>query len=108
MVQEITTVQQYNKLKDSSDLLVIDFWAPWCGPCKMYKPVFEKVAGEGVEGVTFATLDIDLEELEDVVDEFGISGVPFTAAIKGGKVANEKSGVMMKGDLMNFIQEAQE
>ena len=108
MVQEITTMNQYNELKESSNVLVIDFWAPWCGPCKMYKPVFEKVAEEGIDGVTFATLDIDLEELENIVDGFGISGVPFTAIIKDGELINERSGVMMKGDLINFIQEAQE
>lgn len=108
MAQEIKTMDDYKKLKQSSDLLVIDFWAPWCGPCKMYKPIFEKVSEEGIEGVTFATLDIDLEELEDVVDEFGISGVPYTAVIKNSELINEKSGVMMKGDLTSFIEESKE
>lgn len=109
MVLEITSMEQYEKeVKNSDDLVIIDFWAPWCGPCKMYKPVFEKVAEEGVEGVKFATLDIDLEDLEEVVDEFGISGVPYTAVLKKGEVLDERSGVMMKGDLVSFIEGAKE
>lgn len=108
MVTEIKTMDDFNKLKESSDVVIIDCWAPWCGPCKMYKPIFEKVAEEGIEGVTFATLDIDLEELEDVVDEFGISGVPYTAALKNGELVNEKAGVMMKGDLVSFVESAKE
>ena len=109
MVVEIQTQDDYNsKVKENSDLVIIDFWAPWCGPCKSYKPIFTKVAEDGIEGVSFATLDIDLEDLEDVVDEFGISGVPYTAAIKNGEIVAEHSGVMMKGDLVKFIEDAKE
>ncbi|MFP4401771.1 MAG: thioredoxin family protein [Candidatus Nanoarchaeia archaeon] len=109
MATEITSVEQYEKdVKGSNNIVVIDFWAPWCGPCKSYKPVFEKVAEEGIDGVDFYSLDIDVEELEDVVDEFGISGVPYTAIIKNGEVIADKAGLMMKADLVNFIEEAKQ
>lgn len=106
-VIEIVSSEQYSsEVKEAEELVIIDFWAPWCGPCKMYKPVFEKVAREGIEGVKFATLDIDVEDLEDIVDEFGITGVPYTAILKNGEIIAENSGVMMKEQLVQFIEEA--
>jgi thioredoxin 1 len=107
MATEITSQKQYEQeVSNSSDTVVIDFWAPWCGPCKSYKPIFDKVAEEGIDGVNFYSLDIDQEELEDVVDEFGISGVPFTAILKNGEIVADKAGLMSKADLVNFIEEA--
>lgn len=109
MVIEISNVKQYEEeVTNSQELVVIDFWAPWCGPCKSYSPIFNKLAEEGVEGVKFVSIDIDQEEVEDIVDEFGISGVPMTAALKGGEVVEEKAGLMMKDQLLEFIKQAKE
>lgn len=109
MVIEISNAKQYEEeVINSQDLVVIDFWAPWCGPCKTYSPIFKKLADEGVEGVKFVSIDIDQEEVEDIVDEFGISGVPMTAVIKSGEVVEEKAGLMMKDQLLEFIKQAQE
>ena len=102
MVIEITSLEQYNELKEKGTL-VIDFWAPWCGPCKMYKPVFTKVSEEGVEGVTFATLNIDEEVGEEIAQEFGVTGIPYTALLKDGEMVADQSGVMMKDQLVDFI-----
>ncbi|MCH8519883.1 MAG: thioredoxin [Nanoarchaeota archaeon] len=106
MVTEITTIEQYNELKEKGTL-VIDFWAPWCGPCKMYKPVFTKVSEEGVEGVTFATLNIDEEAGEEIAQEFGVTGIPYTALLKEGELVADQSGVMMKDQLVDFITKNQ-
>lgn len=107
MVIEISNKTQYEEeVTNSKDLVVIDFWAPWCGPCKSYKPIFEKTAEDGLEGVKFVSIDIDQEEVEDIVDEFGISGVPLTAVVKDGEVITERPGMMMKDQLIEFIEQS--
>lgn len=87
----------------SKGSVAVDFWASWCGPCKMLGPVFEEVSGE-LSDITFAKADID--EVGEVATELGIRGVPTIILFKDGEEVNRIVGFMPKDALKVQIQEA--
>lgn len=74
--------------------VLIDFWATWCGPCRMLAPVIEELAGEHPE-VQFAKLDVD--QVPDVAMRFGVSAIPTVVLFKAGKEVQRFVGVEPKG-----------
>jgi len=85
------TSQEYEALAVSADLLVIDFYATWCGPCKMLAPVLEEVA-EKYPDVTFVKVNVDEEE--DLARKFRISVIPTLVFVKNGEVLKTSTGYM--------------
>ena len=85
MVTEVTK-ETYDAEVVQSDLpVVIDFWAPWCGPCRMMAPVFEKLAAEYEESVKFVKINTD--EHPELAAQFGVQGIPtLIVANKGAEV----------------------
>ncbi|OVA09090.1 Thioredoxin [Macleaya cordata] len=79
----------FNSLKNSSQLIVIDFTATWCGPCKMMAPIFADLA-EKFTDVVFVKIDVD--ELMDVSREFGVQAMPTFVLLKQGKEVDKVVG----------------
>ena len=75
--------------------VVLDFWASWCGPCKMLAPVFEEISKE-MPNVKFGKVDVD-EEME-LARQFGVSSIPMLAIIKDGKLVRCGTMEEVKGD----------
>ncbi|CZR54575.1 uncharacterized protein PAC_04459 [Phialocephala subalpina] len=90
-MEEIKSLSQFNKLKQNS-LLIIDFYATWCGPCKMISPVFEKLAKqhESSTSITFAKCDVD--KAKDVAQTCSIAAMPTFQFFKGGNKVDEVKG----------------
>lgn len=85
----------FDKLVQSGDKpVLVDFWATWCGPCRMLAPVIEELAGEHPE-VQFAKLDVD--QVPDVAMRFGVSAIPTVVLFKAGKEVQRFVGVEPKG-----------
>lgn len=84
----------------SSELVVVDFWAPWCGPCKMMAPIFEELAGE-LTGVTLAKVNVD--EHGEIAQKHQILSIPTFLFFKGGVVVEQVSGAMSKDELKGKI-----
>ncbi len=80
---------------------LVDFWAEWCGPCKMIAPILEEVSKEYQGKITVAKMDVDANQAVPAL--FGIRGIPTLILFKDGQAAAQKVGALAKGQLTSFI-----
>ena len=87
----------------SATPVIVDFWAEWCGPCKMIAPILDEVASAYQGKLQVAKMNVD--ENRDVPAKFGIRGIPTLMVFKGGQLAATKVGAMSKAQLTAFIDQ---
>lgn len=88
---------------NSDKTTIVDFWAPWCGPCKMFGPIFESVS-EKFEDIKFCKFNVD-EESGDISQEFGVMSIPTTIIFKNGKEISRNIGFLDENSLIEFLEE---
>lgn len=101
----ITNVTKENYSKEvlqSDKPVLIDFWAGWCGPCRMLAPVIDEIAKE-VQATKVAKVNID-EEYE-LATQFGVMSIPTLVVVKGGKVVSQVSGVQPKEKILQMLKQ---
>ncbi|MBP3964862.1 MULTISPECIES: thioredoxin [Paenibacillus] len=95
------TKDTFNKSIESGVTLV-DFWAPWCGPCKMQLPIVEELSGELAGTATIAKINVDEEP--ELASQFGVMSIPTLILFKDGQPVDKMVGLQSKDALKNKIQ----
>ena len=86
---------------DNGEKLLLDFYGTWCGPCRMLKPIFEKVAKENTTVVQMYFVNVD--ENRDLAIKYGIRSIPAIKAFKGGEVTNSTLGVISEDSIKELV-----
>jgi len=92
----------FNTIIDSKTPVLVDFYAPWCGPCKSLAPILEQVKSELGDAVKIVKIDVDKNPL--LAANYQVKGVPTMLLFKNGMQVWRQSGVLQKSDLITVIQ----
>jgi thioredoxin 1 len=102
METKLTSITFENEVIQAKTPVLVDFWAPWCGPCQTIAPYLEEAAKEFEGKLKIAKLNVD--EAPDVATRYTVMSIPTLLVFKGGKIVGKKVGAMTKRDLVKFIQ----
>ena len=94
------SVAEFNQLKSQHPKMVVDFYADWCGPCKMLAPVLEEVSNE-LTNIEFYKINVD--ENQEAAGEYGVMSIPTLLVMKNGEVLEEKTGYQPKEALVQLL-----
>ncbi len=102
MALENLTAETFNDKVMSNEIAILDFWAPWCGPCRQFAPIFEKVAGEYPD-ILFGK--INTEEEQELAGYFQIRSIPTVAIMREGIVVFMQPGMLPEEGLHDLIKQ---
>ena len=104
MVKYVNAKELEELIATSSLPVFCDFWASWCGPCRMLAPVFEDVSDKYEGKAIFAKIDIDEEDSEPAAVKYAITSIPNVLAFKNGKVADNSLGFKPQAAMEAFVE----
>ncbi|NRF69942.1 thioredoxin TrxA [Aquincola sp. S2] len=102
LIKEVTDASFEAEVLNSETPVLVDYWAEWCGPCKMIAPILDETAKEYGGRLQIAKLNVD--DNRDVPAKYGIRGIPTLMLFKGGQLAATKVGALSKAQLTAFLQ----
>ena len=101
-MKQISDSQFETEVLKANGLVLVDFWAEWCGPCRMLGPVIDQLSEE-ISGAEFVKVDVD--GAPALSAQYGIMSIPFVAVFKDGKMAAKSIGFMPEGEVRQFLDE---
>lgn len=99
-VIEVNTDNFVKEVIESEKTVLVDFWAPWCGPCRMLSPIIDDIAEEHPE---IKVCKINVDEQSDLASQFRIISVPTLFVIKNGEIVNQSSGLVTKAKILEML-----
>lgn len=102
-VHNITDAQFAVEVLESTTPVLVDFWAPWCGPCKMVAPVLDEIVSE--YGATLKVVKVNVDDNPDTPAQYGVRGIPTLLLFKQGQLAATKVGALTKTQLVGWLKE---
>jgi thioredoxin 1 len=103
LIKHVTDSTFESVVIDSKDTVLVDFWAEWCGPCKMIAPVLDDAAAAYKDKLQITKMNVD--DNRDIPAKFGIRGIPTLMLFKNGQLAATKVGAMSKAQLTEFLEQ---
>ncbi len=100
-VMKVTSANFQDEVLNSDKTVLIDFYADWCGPCKMFSPVVEAVATENED---IKVVKINVDDAQDLAIQYQVMSIPTTVVIKEGKEVNRAVGMVSKSDLLEMVK----
>ena len=91
----------FNEVKNSGKTVLLDFYAEWCGPCRMVSPIVDEIAEENPQ---YLVGKINVDEQEELAQEFGVFSIPTLVVLKNGEVVNQVTGARPKPQILKLLE----
>ncbi len=101
-VLKVTNQNFESAVINSEKLVLLDFWASWCGPCRMVSPLVDEIAQENPQ---FLVGKVNVDEEPELAQKFGIMSIPTLVVMKGGKIVRQVTGARPKAQLLELLED---
>ncbi len=94
--------ENFNEIQTSEKTVLLDFYADWCGPCRMVSPIVDEIAEQNPQ---YLVGKINVDEQPDLAAAFGVASIPTLVVMKGGKIVNQAAGARPKAQILAMLED---